>query len=373
MRAAKAHGWESYLALTFLLAVVVGFGLTMGFTNFFSTVMRTSYDLLINTVFYIMAISVLAGAFGGYLAEFGILSLLNRLMAPAVRRIWGMPGIAAIGALSTFLSDNPAISTLGRDKDFIKYFSDRQRAALTNFGTSFGMGLIIITFCMSRGFYREALVGLAGAVIGSIFSTRAMLALAVVTVPALGTDQARPSFDGTFPKPTERGGNLFDRFLQALLDGGRNGLETSFQMIPGVLVICTMVLMLTLGPGKGYDGSSYQGAPLFPWLALHLDPVLQWMFGLSSPDAIVFPVTALGSVGAALGMLPKLIQSGVVHGNDIVVFVAMGICWSGFLSSHASNMSVLGFRRLVGSAMGIQALAGLLAGIAAHYLWLAFR
>lgn len=367
----RAFRRESPLCLAGLIAVVVFFGSFMGYAHFFSTLMRTSYDLLINTVFYIMAISVLAGAFGGFLAEFGVLALLNLLLAPAARRIWGMPGVAAIVAMSTFLSDNPAVSTLGRDPEFIRYFSPRQRAALTNFGTSFGMGMIVTTFCMARGFYREAVIGLLGATIGSLFATRTMLWEAgrrlpvtePTEAPAASTPPAAPAAPDLPRDP------FLDRFLKAILDGGRNGLETSFQMIPGVLVICTMVLMLTLGRGAaGYDGSAYQGVPVFAWLARRMAPVLDVLFGFSSPGAVIFPITALGSVGAALGMMPRLLQEGVATRADVAVFAAMGICWSGFLSSHVGNMNSLGFRTLVGRAMAIQFGAGLLAGVAANLL-----
>ena len=363
----RAFGLEAPLCLVGLIAVVVAFGTCMGYAHFFSTLMRTSYDLLINTVFYIIGISVLAGALGGFLAEFGVLELLNLLLAPAVRLVWGMPGVAAIAAMSTFLSDNPAVSTLGRDREFIRYFSERQRAALTNFGTSFGMGLIVVTFCMARGFYREAIVGLIGATAGSIVATRGML-WCMRRDGAAPADAATPE-PAREPVPAAQKPPFLDRFLKAILDGGRNGLETSFQMIPGVLVICTMVLMLTLDKGAaGYDGSAYQGVPVLAWLARQVEPALNGLFGFSSPGAVVYPITALASVGAALGMMPKLLQAGVAVRADVAVYAAMGVCWSGFLSSHVSNMNVLGFRPLVGRAMALQFAAGLTAGAVAHLL-----
>jgi hypothetical protein len=51
-----------FLTLLFLFFGYVGY--YMGIGNMFSTLMETAYKLLMDTVFYIMAIAVLAGAFG---------------------------------------------------------------------------------------------------------------------------------------------------------------------------------------------------------------------------------------------------------------------------------------------------------------------
>ena len=52
-------------ALVFLLGLVLVFGLVgsqMGGGNMVNTIMRTAHDLLLNTVFYLMGITVLTGA-----------------------------------------------------------------------------------------------------------------------------------------------------------------------------------------------------------------------------------------------------------------------------------------------------------------------
>ena len=68
------------------LAVVGGLfgsiGWQMGAAPMLNTIMKTAHDLLINTVFYLMAICVLTGALGRLFVEFGVVSLLERLLRP---------------------------------------------------------------------------------------------------------------------------------------------------------------------------------------------------------------------------------------------------------------------------------------------------
>ena len=59
----------------------------------------------------------------------------------------------------TFLSDNPAIISLSQDKRFSSYFKKFQYISLTNFGTAFGMGLLVIVFMVGQGFFLAPLVG----------------------------------------------------------------------------------------------------------------------------------------------------------------------------------------------------------------------
>lgn len=339
MRSKKAFGLSTVILLLFIAAVLVLYGSVMGLSNFFSTIMATAHNLLLNTVFFIMAITVLSGAFGSFLAEFGILELLNWILAPVVRLVWKMPGVSAIGALSTYISDNPAIIALSKDAQFIGGFKEYQKPALANFGTAFGMGLIVTAFMMSLGFFKEAAIGNLGAIVGSIVSTRIMLRF---TRKEIGIAPEEVVSDKRSQKPIGREireGNIFQRFLSALLEGGKNGLDIGFEIIPGVLVICTLVLMMTFGPGaEGYDGSAFQGVPILPVLGKVLFYPMKILFGFSSPDAIAFPITALGAVGAALALVPRFLAEGLISGNDVAVFTAIGMCWSGYLSTHIAMM-----------------------------------
>src|SRR5699024_10343237 len=122
----------------------------MGAVNMLSTMMNTAYELLLDTVFYIMAVAVLAGALLGLFSEFGVIALVNRLLSPLMKPLNGMPGASSLGMITTYLSDNPAILSLAHDKSFRRYFKKYQLPALTNNGTAFGMGAIVTTFMMSQ-------------------------------------------------------------------------------------------------------------------------------------------------------------------------------------------------------------------------------
>ena len=132
-------------------------GYKMGTPNMLNTVMNTAHDLLLNTVFYLMAICVITGALGKVFVEFGVVSLLEKLLRPLMRPLFNLPGTASIGAVLTFLSDNPAIISLAQDKRFASYFKKYQFISLTNFGTAFGMGLLVIVFMVGQGYYEYSL------------------------------------------------------------------------------------------------------------------------------------------------------------------------------------------------------------------------
>ena len=347
----------------------------MGGGNLVKTVMNTAHHLLLNTVFYLMGITVLTGALSKLMAEFGVVNLLERILRPLMKPLFHLPGVAALGAVMTFLSDNPAIIALSKDKSFASYFKKYQLVSLTNFGTAFGMGFVVIITMIGYGHVMAALIGLVGAFFGSIISTRIMQRSCLKAWPE---EMQEPVLEQSVEEVTrERIENdtkesTFMRFLNALLDGGKNGVELGLQIIPGVLIITTGVIMLTFGTGATgvYDGSANQGVPILPWLADKIHWVFEWLFGFKSMELIAFPMTALGAVGAALGLLPTFNEAGILDGNAIAVCTAIGMCWSGFLSTHTAMLDSLGWRKAISKALGAHSIAGLCAGIIAHFLFL---
>ena len=359
-------------AVVFLLIFFGFFGFLggkMGLPNMMNTIMQTAYSLLLETVFYIMAITVVSGALGNLLVEFGVVRLIEVVLRPLMKPLYNLPGVAALGGVMTFLSDNPAIISLSKDAHFARYFKKYQLISLTNFGTAFGMGLVVIMFMMGKGYLSAALVGLLGAVIGSIVSTRLMQRFILKSNPELDAEISEK--EGDEEKISFKSeGSVFLRFLNAILDGGKSGVEIGLAIIPGVLIISTVVMMLTFGaPEGGYNGGAYEGIALLPYLAGKIDFVFKWLFGFESPQLVAFPITALGAVGAALGLIPRFIQEGIIDGNAIAVFTAMGMCWSGYLSTHTAMLDSLGFRSLTSKAILAHTVGGLVAGVAAHWLY----
>ena len=362
-------------AIVFLL-IFFGFfgylGSKMGLPNMMNTIMQTAYSLLLETVFYIMAITVVSGALGNLLVEFGVVRLIEVVLRPLMKPLYNLPGVAALGGVMTFLSDNPAIISLSKDAHFARYFKKYQLISLTNFGTAFGMGLVVIMFMMGKGYLPAALVGLLGAVIGSIVSTRLMQRFILKSNPELNAEVSE--VEGDEEKISFKSeGSVFLRFLNAILDGGKSGVDIGLAIIPGVLIISTVVMMLTFGaPEGGYAGGAYEGVALLPYLAGKIDIVFKWLFGFESPQLVAFPITALGAVGAALGLIPRFIQEGIINGNAIAVFTALGMCWSGYLSTHTAMLDSLGFRSLTSKAILAHTVGGLVAGVSAHWLFVLF-
>lgn len=342
----------------------------MGTKNFLSTIFATAHDLLLNTCFYLMAITVLAGSLGQLLIEFGVMRLIEMIFSPFMRPLFNLPGVASLGALLTFFSDNPAIIGLAKDKNFNRYFHTYQILSLTNYGTAFGMGLIVITFMVGKGYGTASLIGLAGAVVGAIVSTRLMQRFTIKEFPPTALEKIGDEEKIIFRKH----GSYFERFLNALLDGGKNGVDLGLAIIPGVLVISTFMMVMTFGvkdPSVGYQGIAYEGVPLLTKIGEWLYVPFHFLFGFKSPELISFPVTSLGSVGAALSLIPTYIKHGIITGNEIAVFTAIGMCWSGYLSTHSAMLDSLGYRRLTGKAIFSHTVGGLMGGVAAHYFYLA--
>ena len=169
-----------------------------------------------------------------------------------------------------------------------------------------------------------------------------------------------------------RDGSVGKRALEAMLEGGKSGVQMGMEIIPGVVIICTLVLMLTNGTAVSgvYTGGAYEGVPFLPWLGDKLSFIIKPLFGFQSSEAIAFPFTALGAVGAAIGLVPKLLQQGAIGGNEIAVFTAMGMCWSGYLSTHVAMMDSLDCRELTGKAILSHTIGGLCAGISAHVIYM---
>ncbi len=381
MKQKKAVDKETYIILFVIVAGFWGLGRIMGIGNLFNTIMNTAHDLLLNTVFFIMAISVVTGALSNLLAEFGVINLLNKLISPLMRPLYGLPGAASLGIVSTFVSDNPAILSLAKNESFGKFFKEYQIPALCNLGTSYGMGMILVTYMMGLsydGIIAAAWTGVLGACIGSVVSVRLMLRKTAkyynITKEEVKADHSRHRDKEAVEETRTVHGSAAERVLNAILEGGKTGVQLGMDIIPGVLCICTFVMILTFGaPESGiYTGSAYEGIALLPKLGDLISPVTTVLFGFKDPSNIAFPITSLGATGAAMALVPKMLSTGAAGMNEIAVFTAMGMCWSGYLSTHISMMDALDRRQFIKDAILSHTIGGLRAGTAAHYLFLLF-
>ena len=367
----KNRRHEAYIFLILFFLFFGYLGHKMGVANMLNTIMNTSWDLLLNTVFYIMGITVISGALGKLMIEFGVVRLLEALLSPFMRPIFNLPGVAALAGLMTFFSDNPAIISLANDKSFSRYFKKHELISLTNFGTAFGMGLIVLAFMSGLGYFKPAMIGFVGSIIGAIVSTRLMQLMIKNKIPVKKTLPKDNATDEHISYKSD--GGVFLRFLNAILDGGKSGVSLGLAIIPGVLIISTIIMIVTFGPKDatiGYQGLAYEGVPVLPKLAGYLDWLFKALFGFENPELIAFPITSLGAVGAALSLVKAFVAENIINGNAIAVFTAMGMCWSGYLSTHTAMLDTLGYRELTSKALISHTIGGLLAGVSAHYLYL---
>lgn len=365
---------ENFIFVILFFGFFIPLGKTMGLYNMLSTIMNQAFDLLINTCFYLTAICVLTGALSALFAEFGFISLINIMLAKIMKPIYNLPGAASLGILNCYLSDNPSILTLAGEDNFKMLFKKYQLPSLTNLGTAFGMGLIVtgsIGSLKIPGAGKAAMIGNLGALIGSIVSVRIMQSFCkkyygtseMLTVESLDDIPANSRII--------RDGSVGLRFIQALLEGGKSGLDMGLSIIPGVISICTMIMLLTnTAPADGiYTGAINEGVPVLPWIGNKLSFILNPLFGFTFSESIAVPITALGSAGAALGVVKGLVANNLATANDLAVFTSICMCYSGYLSTHVAMMDAIGAKELTGKAILSHTIGGLVAGVSAHLLF----
>ena len=102
----KAISLEGFLCIFSAAVLFWLIGSRMGGVNMVNTMLNTAYTLLMETVWYIMAIAVIAGALSGILAEFGVISIANRLISPLMYPVYRLPGASIISVFATYFSDN---------------------------------------------------------------------------------------------------------------------------------------------------------------------------------------------------------------------------------------------------------------------------
>lgn len=370
---------ETYLVLLFFVLGFALFSSYMGMANFLNTMINTSFYLLINVALWIMGVAVLTGAMAGIFSEFGVIALVNILFKPIVKLIYRLPGVAGIGAISAYLSDNPAVISLYREKEFRKQFKNYQVPVLVNLGTSFGMGLVIAVYFISLqaefegvgNFFLAVGLGVLSSIVGSMVSVRLLTHYSKKYYRIPKDDNPIKEVDGDEFMREAREGSFVNRFLESALDGGKNGVDIGLQIIPGILIISTFIMMLTYGePVDGYTGSAKEGIALLPQLADYVMFIMKPLFGFQSSEAVAFPLISLGSAGAAIGIVPDFLRAGYITIKDIAVFTAIGTTWSGYLSTHVGMMDTLNVRPLTTKAILAHTIGGIVSGIVANYLFM---
>ena len=108
----KEIGPENFIYILHFVAFFELYAAIMGIANTINTMINTAFVLLTDTVLYLTALCVIMGAISALFSEFGLVSLMNRMLNPFMRPVYGLPGAASVGVVTTFLSDNPAVISL---------------------------------------------------------------------------------------------------------------------------------------------------------------------------------------------------------------------------------------------------------------------
>ena len=372
-RTKKAVSKETFFTLAVIVVLFGYLGRVMGVDKLFSVMMKTAHDVFLNTSLYITGVATLAGAFSYVLSEFGVIALINKILAPIMRPLFGLPGASALGAITCYTSDNPGILALASDEGYSKYFTKAEEMTHVNFGTVFGMGLIVTAYMLSLGseYFLAVLIGNIGAILGGVISVRLMLNYGRKIHGETKADE-KAFHDKKEELRTIRDGSGLERFLNSLLEGANAGFKLGISACAGTMLICTIVMMLTFGPaGEAgeYLGVAYEGVALLPRIGSYFLPLAKVLWGFDHAELLAFPFTALGAVGSAMGLTNGLIEKGLANPNTVATFTGMGICLSGFLSTHIGMLDALGQGKYATKNIVTHLIGGLAAGVIANYLF----
>ena len=372
-RTKKAVSKETFFTLAVIVVLFGYLGRVMGVDKLFSVMMKTAHDVFLNTSLYITGVATLAGAFSYVLSEFGVIALINKILAPIMRAHFGLPGASDLGAMTRYTSDNLGIFALASDEGYSKYFTKAEEMTHVNFGTVFGMGLIVTAYMLSLGseYFLAVLIGNIGAILGGVISVRLMLNYGRKIHGETKADE-KAFHDKKEELRTIRDGSGLERFLNSLLEGANAGFKLGISACAGTMLICTIVMMLTFGPaGEAgeYLGVAYEGVALLPRIGSYFLPLAKVLWGFDHAELLAFPFTALGAVGSAMGLTNGLIEKGLANPNTVATFTGMGICLSGFLSTHIGMLDALGQGKYATKNIVTHLIGGLAAGVIANYLF----
>ena len=117
-------------------------------------------------------------------------------------------------------------------------------------------------------------------------------------------------------------------------------------IIPGVVIICTIVTILTTGPSAGgiYTGAANEGIAFLPWPGDKLRFIINPLFGFSAPEAIAVPITALGSTGAAIAAVAKMAEVGELM-LMVLPYSQLFVCVGAVIFLHKLHDGCLGYKR----------------------------
>lgn len=88
----KEIGPENFIFIVLFVAFFALFAAKMGLGNTINTMINTAFVLLTDTVLYLTALCVIMGAISALFSEFGLVSLMNRMLNPFMRPVYGCRG-----------------------------------------------------------------------------------------------------------------------------------------------------------------------------------------------------------------------------------------------------------------------------------------
>lgn len=275
---------------------------------------------------------VIAGSIVPLILEFGFLDFVGRLMAPLMRRIFKVPGSAAVDALTSFVAA-PAVGVMVTDSLYRQNIYTQKEAAsiMTNFSIASLGGFAFLS----------AIAGipeLYGPLVISAFICVFLIAIIVIRIPPLSNKKSEYS-SGVVQTDEERipenyNKNTIKRSIEDGISKAQN-VDIKFMMkellksVAFAFKVNSFIISLSV---IGLTLANY--TPIVDWIGMPMVPILR-MLGLDSPEVIAAP-SIVGII--ALSLPATLIKGKAIAASSAFFVILLSTTQIIFFTESANAM-----------------------------------
>ena len=289
---------------------------------------ESSLSVAADSFFAIMV----AGTLVAFITEFGFLEFLGKLLEPIMRRVYQVPGKAAVDAVSSFVAAPAAGVMITNDLYQKKVYTAREASSITtNFSiASLGGFAFVSSIAGIEDLYNEVVL--------AAFICVFVLAAIMIRIPPLSR-KPDTYIDGTLQTEEQRKPENYSRdtFPQACYDGLAKCSETKFSVfweqlkssfMFGVKVNAFIVSLSVIGLFL------FNYTPIAQWIAIPMAPILS-LLGLADAETIA----ASSVVGVfALSIPATLIKGKAVAAASAFFVVVLSTSQIIFFTESANAM-----------------------------------
>ena len=259
---------------------------------------------------------VIAGAIVPLILEFGFLDFVGRMMAPLMRRIFKVPGSAAVDALTSFVAA-PAVGVMVTDSLYRQDLYTQKEAAsiMTNFSIASLGGFAFLSSI-------AGVPELYGSLVISAFICVFLVAIIIIRIPPISRKKTVYA-SGKVQTHKDRLAENYDRnTIRRSIEDGINKAERKnlrfmfrelLKSVAFAFKVNSFIISLSV---IGLSLANY--TPIVEWIGMPMVPILS-MLGLDSPEVIAAP----SIVGIIALSLPATLIKGKAIAASSAFFVLL--------------------------------------------------